>query len=301
MKRKYGLGKHLQVWMAVAMLIGATGCATKGPVPLEPRVTGTPEAPRVKAAEAKQQEGMSGELITFGKLRTVLQTREQIVGENGAETQATEIRPEMEKELVQRDFRLFSGLVAPDSDIATVTRETKAHVVISVDARSEFVNNTGKFAKYRATGEAKAVRGHDGTILASAKVEQMGPRNQDVERAGKLALRGIAQSLTDEVVNGLLAKTDQLLWAGILVNNVASMDGALRIQNAIEKKSFVSYVELLEWDKDAGVATFEIIYGLKHESDVASLLQDIPGLKIKPSKYEPGRMEVLKKTVSRYK
>ncbi|MFH0909538.1 MAG: hypothetical protein V1929_12330 [bacterium] len=293
----------LRAFSSVAVLaLLLTGCATTTPPKLEPRIEAPPAASvSPSPAEVLAQEDMSGQLVTFGKLRTVLRGKEVIIDENGSERQASEIRPELEQDMVKRDFRIFSGAVLPDSDVAGITRETKAHLVVTIDAKSEIVNSTGNFSKYRASAEVKAIRGHDGTILAEARAEAMGPRQQDSDRAGQLALRSLTPDLSKQLLEGLLGKTDQLLWAGLIINSVQSMDKALAIQRGIESKSFVSYVELLNWDRDTQVATFEIIYGTKHESDVALLLNDIPHVKVRPTKYEPGRMEVLRKTMTGYK
>ena len=290
--------------LSLAVMISLQGCATYPARPTEPRVKiPDPAAPAAPApGAALDQESSTGQLVTFGKLRTVIVADERIVNTSGEATRADEIRPELEKELVQRDFRVFSGSVAPDDGVAELTRKTKAHLVLQVVARSELINSTGRFSKHRATGEIKAIRGHDGSILAVARREAVGPRQQSGERAGQLALREIQPLLTRELIEKLMEKSDQLLWAGLIVDNVSTMEMAVHIQNWIEQQPFTSYAELLEWDRRSQTATYEIIYGLKHESDLAALLADIPGIsRIRTGKYEPGSMEVFTRTLENFK
>ncbi|MBA4386637.1 MAG: hypothetical protein C0404_01580 [Verrucomicrobia bacterium] len=314
--------KRCTIQISAAMVIAGSilylaGCKSQ-PIPLEPikpRVELPPRTTPVATApaavdkpatpatpkEIMKQEEQTGQLVKFGKLRTVISAREQIVDKDGKATAASEIKPLVEKQLVDRDFRIFSDAVPPDTKIAEMARKVKAHLLISIDAKSEFVNSTGMFSKYRASAEAKAVRGHDGTELVVIKTEAEGPREQDPKRAGLLALRELQNKVAKELMEGLLGKTDQLLWAGLMVNNVQSMEAAVQIQNALEKNEVISYVELIDWSKQTQVAVFEIIYGAKHESDLATALQGIPGVKIKLTKYEPANMEVLKKQVTNYK
>lgn len=289
--------------MGAVLLALAAGCSTPmQPPPLQPRVVTPPIQPSGPTPQEQlAQEEMTGQLVKFGKLRTVLVAREVVENPQQGEIRADEIRPAIEQELVARDFRLFSGSVPPDSDVAELTRKVKAHCVITVSARSKFVNSTGKFSKYRATAEVRAIRGHDGTILASARSEVMGPRSQDSERAGQLALRDAAPEIARQLIEQLLGKTDQLLWAGLIVRNIPTLERAHEIQRHIESKDYVSYCELLEWNRADRTATYEIIYGLKHESDIALLMGQLSGAKITPSSYEPGRMEALRKIMSNYK
>lgn len=289
--------------VAALLLAMASGCATPvAPPPLQPRVVTPPVQPSGPTPQEQlAQEELTGQLVKFGKLRTVLVAREVVEDPQRGEIKADEIRGALEQELVSRDFRLFSGAVPPDSDVAELTRKVKAHCVITLSARSKFVNSTGKFSKYRANAEIRAIRGHDGTILASARSEVMGPRNQDSERAGLLALRDAAPEISKQLIEQLLGKTDQLLWAGLIVRNIPTLERAHEIQRHIEGKEFVSYCELLEWNRAERTATYEIIYGLKHESDIALLLSQLAGAKITPTSYEPGRMEALRKIMSNYK
>ncbi len=285
--------------MALALI---TGCASPKLADPTPRILLPPQG-SVSATPAQviKEAETGGQLVSFGKLRTVLLANEVITDQGGKEQQAREILPALEGEFAKRDFRMFSGATAPSTDIAAITRATRAHLVVTVNARSEFVNSSGKFAKYRASGEARAVRGRDGTVLAVVRGETMGPRQQEEDRAGLLALRELTPILSTQLVEELLRKSDQLLWAGLLINNVPTMNRALEIQQAIESEGTVSYVELLEWSKETQVATYEIIYGMAHESDVGLLLNRIPGMKIRASTYEPGQMDALRKTLNNYK
>lgn len=318
MKECEGFARVMTTVMLGAMVL-AGGCVSTTPPEIQPRVTvpvanepaveqrvmpdsaQPPVAVPSRAAEILRQEQLTGELVKFGKLRTVIQCQERVIGEDGAETAAAEIKPALEKEFARRDFRMFSGAVPNISDTAQLTRKTRAHLLIGVDAKSEFVNTTGKFSKYRATADARVIRAHDGTILAVAKIEQMGPREQDAGRAGIKALRAIQEELSRQLIEALLEKSDQLLWAGLVVTNVPDMATATEIQNGLEKSSFVSYAELLEWNKETKSASFEIIYGTKHESDILSLVNGIPRMKVKPSEYAPGKMEVFRKTMLYFK
>ena len=107
--------------------------------------------------------------------------------------------------------------------------------------------------------------------------------------------------MSKKLVDGLLAKTDQLCWAGLIVNHVPDMKAAMQIQQGIGQKSMVTHVELLDWQKGTGRAYFEIIYGLPHESNLIAELQDIRGVQIRPSAYQPDNMDIFRKTMAGYK
>lgn len=285
--------------MALAFI---TGCASPKLADPTPRILLPPQGSvSATPAQVVKEAETGGQLVSFGKLRTVLLANEAIVDQSGKEQPAREILPALEGEFAKRDFRIFSGAIEPSTDIAAITRATRAHLIVMVDARSEFVNTSGKFSKYRAIGEARAVRGRDGTVLAVVRGEAMGPRQQEDDRAGMLALRELTPTLATPLVEELLRKSDQLLWAGLLINNVPTMNRALEIQQAIEAEGAVSYVELLEWNKETRVASYEITYGMAHESDVGLLLNRIPGMKIRAARYEPGQMDALRKILTNYK
>ncbi len=305
MTRRSSLRVLAAVGQAAAVLLIA-GCSTiPPPPPPEPRVTvplppppGPPSAPTntLRALEAR-----SGQLVKFGKLRTVVIGQETVAGPDGATAAASEIKPLLERELVRRDFRLFSDAVPAATDLAALSRAVKAHLVVRVEARSAFVNTTGRFARYRATADAQAVRGRDGTLLATARLEADGPREQDSARAGLLALRAAGAKVSAGLLDDLFAKTDQLLWAGLIVNSVPTMDAAVAIQNELERRAYINYVDLLQWDRESETASYEIIYGLKHESDIGQLLADLPGIRLRLSTYEPGAMDALQRILTHYK
>lgn len=283
-----------------AILVMASGCATVPPARQEPKVT--LDSPAIAKGSAQlEQEEVTGGLVKFGQLRTVILSREEVVNEQGQSQTVQELRPELESELAARDFRMFSSLVGPDTGIARASRETKAQLVIEVIARSEFVNSTGKFSKYRANGEARAVRGRDGTLLAVARAEKTGPRHQDDERAGILALRDLGPDLNNELIAKLVDKQSQLLWAGLIINRVNTANQAQSILRQLEASRFIDYVELLSWDKETREATYEIIYGLRHDSDLIDELNRITGMSIKPTAYAPGQMTVFQEILRRYK
>ncbi len=294
-------------WLILAPLalvtVFLTGCGTARPGTAPPpraRVTPPPteSPPRLDPIEAEE---MSGEFISFGKLRTVIRSNERVIDAQGGQTDVSEIGQALERGLVQRDFRIFTGSVTPAGSIAELTRRTGAHLVIDIDARSEFLNSTGHFTRYRAVADVKAIRGRDGTLLASNRLEDNGPRRQDSLRAGRAALEQLASPLVDELIRDLMRKSDQLLWAAIVINQVPNMAQAQHIRLMLEQRDYVDHVELLAWDQESRVATYEVIYGLQHEADIAQLLSEIPQLGIRPSRYEPGRMDVLRRNVSRYK
>ncbi|MBN1672416.1 MAG: hypothetical protein JXR37_15355 [Kiritimatiellae bacterium] len=284
----------LKTAVAASLAAACVGCVKPGPLPQpEPRtaITQLPEMP----AE------MNGQLLTFGKLRTVILPRETIVMRDGRTVQADEIGQALQEEFARRDFRMFVGPPPAKGSVAELSRKTQAQLVVALDATSKFVNSTGRFSKFRAQADVKAVRGRDGTLLAASRVEKMGPRHQDDERAGRLALSSLSEALCAELIEKLYQKSDDLLWAGLVINNVRSMQDALGIQNKLESQPAVSYVELLEWDKETKTATYEVIYGLKHESDIAALVTQHIGIKTQMSHYTPGTVEALKKRMLHFK
>jgi hypothetical protein len=298
-------GSNHKKWIKIIPCLLATVLLTACGKTVKPGVSGPMVSlPTIESAPRPDPiavEEMAGEFVSFGKLRTVVRSKERIIDEGGKETEVREIGQALERALVQRDFRIFSGAVAPATTVAEITRRTGAHLIVDVDAKSEFVNSTGEYTRYRASADVKAVRGRDGTILASNRLEENGPRRQDSQRAGRAALDNIAEPLVEQLIRDLFAKSNQLLWAGIVINQVPSMEQALYIQRILEQKPYIDHVELLTWDRASMIATYEIIYGLKHEADIATLLAEIPRLRIRPSNYEPGRMDVLRRTVSNYK
>ncbi len=293
----------LPLVMFTGMVVGfATGCSTVQPPPSAGRVsTSVPGASAPSGRDLVEMESATGQLIKFGQLRTVIRSRENVIGSDGSTRQVEEIRPELDRELASRDFRMFSGTVAPATDIAGISRATDAQLVLDVKAESKFVNSTGKFSKYRAEGEIRAIRGRDGTILAVARAEQMGPRHQDDERAGILALREITPTLSTDLIAQLIDKQNQLLWAGLIINRVNTASQAQSILRQLEASSFIDYVELLSWDNATREACYELIYGLRHDSDLIDELSRIQGITIKPTAYDPDQMTVLQKIMRRFK
>ena len=273
-----------------------SGCAApRKPEPVSPMVDVQPRQTTVAERE------FDGELVMFGKLRTVIQDHEEIVLNNGLYIPANEIYPILERELVQKDFRIFSGTVYPNTPIERLTRDTKAQLIITINAESKFVNSTGRFSKFRARADAKAIRGRDGTILASNRIEKIGPRQQNEERAGQLALRDIADELTKTLIDDLFSKSDQLLWAGLVIDDVTTMQDAVWLRSQLEGMEFISYVSLLKWDDSSEKATYEVIYGLKHDSDLLTQLSKIEGLEVEVSDYKPGSMEALADVINDYR
>ena len=295
---------RVAVTAALLGLMLSAGCASRTPEPVPPLdpvvqppppVTVTPDPP--DRAEVERD----GRLITFGKLRTVLQTNEKLTLEDGSTVPANEILAVLESELVRRDFRIFSGAVDPRTPIAEITRKAAPHLVIRVNADSRFLNTTGRFSRFRATADVEGIRGRDGTLLLSERMELEGPREQDTQRAGILALRDLAPELTGRVVDRLLAKSEQLLWAGLILENVATMDEAISIRSALQDQPYVDYVEILDYNRRKTTATFEILYGLQHESDIAVLLNNVPGIRVRVSGFRPGEMEILRRRMENYK
>lgn len=312
-ERKKGLWR-LSPGLALCAVALAAGCATVPPPPPPPppptvvtdnaqgRVTQPPAIQTQRVVqETKKQEEMTGDLVRFNQIRTVLVADESIQLPNGRMVRADEIRPILENELIARNFRIFSGAVAPETDVAVLTRKVHGHLLVRVQAKSEFVNTTGKFSKYRARAEAQAIRGRDGTKLSLATAEAVGPRKQDDERAGELALRQIAQGLADELVQDLMTKTDQLLWSALVVRGVDSSAKAKQIEAQLEAQAGLGYVELLGWDEASRVATYEIMHGLKHDSDLLSALARIPGVRIQVAQYQPDRMDTLRRVMLNFK
>ncbi len=287
--------------LALATLMLTACGTTRPPTPPPESKVSLPPVESAPRPDPIAVEEMSGEFVSFGKLRTTVRSKEKIVDERGRESEAREIGQALERALTQRDFRIFSGAVAPASTVAELTRRTGAHLIIDVDAKSEFLNSTGHYTRYRAIADVKAIRGRDGTILASNRLEENGPRRQDSRRAGRAALHEIAEPLVEQLIRDLMMKSNQLQWAGIIINEVPDMARAQYIQRMLEQQEYIDYVELLSWDRSSRVATYEVIYGLKHDADVARALSEIPQLRIRPSSYEPGRMEVLRRSVSNYK
>ena len=290
----FNIGSSIIGIAFIATLI--SGCAApRPPESVSPMVEVRP----IQTTAAERE--FNGKLVKFGKLRTVIQDHEEIVLNGGIFIPANEIYPILEKELVQRDFRIFSGIVKPNTPVEKITRDTRAQLIITVTAESKFVNSTGRFSKFRARADAKAIRGRDGTILASQRIEKIGPRQQDEERAGQLALRDIADELTNTLLNDLFTKSDQLLWAGLVISDVTDMKDAVWLRSQLEGMEFISYVSLLRWDENSEKATYEVIYGLKHDSDLLSQLSKINGLKIEVSNFKPGSMDALAEVINDYR
>lgn len=312
--RGIGFLRRMFPGLALCAVALAAGCATVPPPPPPPpppelvtdngqgRVTQPPPIQRQDVVQkTKLKEEMTGDLVRFNQIRTVLVADESIQLPNGRTIRADEIRPILEDELIARNFRIFSGAVPPETDMAVLTRKVHGHLLVQVKAKSEFVNTTGKFSKFRARAEAQAVRGRDGTKLSLATAEAVGPRKQDEERAGELALRQIAQGLADELIQDLMAKTDQLLWSALVVRGVDTSAKAKQIEVQLEAQAGIGYVELLGWDEASRVATYEIMHGLKHDSDVLSALSRMPGVRIQVSEYQPDRMETLRRVMLNFK
>ena len=310
----------IRIWTGRGLLLGAAsllaGCATLPPppppaVPPPPRVItdGTteriaPPPPVQRQAvieETRKQEALSGDLVRFNFIRTVLLTDETLTLADGRTVRADEIRPILENELIARNFRIFSGSVPPETSVAQLTRDVHCHLVVKVKANGEFVNTTGKFSKFRARAEAQAIRGRDGTELALATVEANGPRKQDPERAGQLALREAATNLADQLVRDLMAKTDQLLWSALVVQKVDTVAKAKAIETQLAAQAGLGYVELLGWDEASRTATYEIMHGLKKDSDMIAALAQVLGGRVQIAAYQPDSMETLRRTMINFK
>ena len=288
-----------QILVPVCAVMVLTGCSTPRPIVQEPRVTVAP--PSRPGVEVVRDEASTGQLVKFGHLRTVIRSNEQVEPQQGAARKVEELRPELERELARRDFRLFSDAVVPAGDVAQLSRATRAQLILDINARSSFVNSTGAFSRYRADGEIRALRGRDGTLLAVARAEELGPRHQDDHRAGLLALREIGPSLTEELIGKLIDKQTQLQWAGLIINRVNSAAQAQSILRQLEQSPYVDYVELLDWNDTTREATYELIYGLRHDSDLIHELGRVQGMTIRPTTYEPGNMRVFQEILRRYK
>lgn len=305
----------LRPWPAVLALALLAGCATvppPAPPPSSaPRVVTDGDADRLSQPPPAQQrkvvqqtredEMLTGDLVRFNQVRTVLATDERIELPDGRSVEADEIRPLLEDELVERNFRIFSEAIPPGTDVAELTRKVRGHLLVKVVAESRFVNTTGKFSKFRAKAEAQAIRGRDGTKLSVATAEATGPRKQDPERAGQMALRDIAASLVDELVNDLMAKSDQLLWSALVVRGVDTSAKAKQIESLLEAQPGLGYVELLGWDENSRVATYEIMHGRLHDSDILQALSALPGVRVQVSEYEPDRMQTLRRVLLNFK
>lgn len=285
-----------------------TGCSTT-PRPVEPReyrpIMETPSADRPaqrpSAETVREIERMTGELVTFGKLRTVILSREVVIDEDGTEHEVHEIRPLLEREFAQRDFRMFTGMVQPGSTVARLTRDQHAHIVVDLDARSRFLNTTGRFVRYRAEASARVIRGRDGTLLATSRHELSGSRGQDSLRAGQLALRSVGEEVKKTVIDDLMSKSDQLQWGAIVVQPVVDVDMANYIRRELEASGAVSYAELLEWNSQERKATYEVIYALRNESDVATAIAGIPKLRITPERVGGGEIGVIRERMRHYR
>ncbi len=290
-----------------AGLFSTTGCATVGadrtpPPPPDPVVT--PPQPPVTPEPVPtvvEQEGLYGSYASFGQLRTVIRANERVRDQQGREVKADEMASQLERELVLRNFRLFNQVMAAPTDIAEISRRTHAHLVIDLDARSEFVNTTGRFSRYRAEADVRAVRPADGTILVSRRAEEMGPRNQNPDRAGRLALRALAESVSEQLVQDLFDKANQLRWFGLSITPVATHNQAAQIRQTLARQANVEYVELLAWDRDTQTAKFEIVHGLQHESDIPALLRQVPGLRARPTEAGGGDMQIFRNRLTHYK
>ena len=324
-----GWSGHSCGWILSLCTIGLlAGCATapqpervaveipiavQTPVSVQTPVA-EPQAPKAKKVEKVQQvkkpesvpqttaaDERAGELVRFDQIRTVLVTGESVELPEGRVVQADEIRPLLEKALIARNFRIFSGPVSPEASPADLTRRVGGQLLIEVKAKSEPVNSTGKFLKYRARAEATAIRGRDGTKLAMATVEEVGPRQQDAERAGELALRQVAQALADQLIQDLEGKSDQLVWSALVVRGLDDAGKAKSIATQLEAQFGMGHVELLGWDETSRTGTYEIMHGLMHDSDLLNALAQIQGLRIKATNYQPSSMETLRKTMANFK
>lgn len=294
-RRQHAWALLRTVCVSALILTVVTGCGTTRPAPDIPPVVTRPDP-----ARPPQQE-LSAELVSFGKLRTVVHTTEKITHQNGQTETVREIAPMLERELVQRDFRLFSGQVPATTQIAQITRDTRAHVVLFVNGESRFVNSTGRFSVYRAETEVRAVRAGDGSLLSVARNEQNGPRRQDPRQAGRYALRASGGDLAETLMEDLVAKSDQLRWSGLIINWVPSLQRANQLVRELEALPHIDHVELLEWDRSTQVAVYEVIHGLRRESDLVLALQQMQGLRVQPTKYQPERMEVFRRIMARYR
>ena len=289
--------------LGLCALMLASGCGTtRQPVPPPRSQVTAPEPPEtLPAPTVAGQEAMYGTYASFGQLRTVIRSKERTINEHGRESEAREIVPLMERELVLRNFRLFSQVMAAPTDLAEITRQTHAHLLIDVDAQAEFVNSTGRFSKYRALADLRAIRPADGTIVASQRMEQMGPRSQNPERAGLLALRELAKPVTEQLIQDLYAKSGQLRWFGLSINPVPTHNQATQIRRILADQPNVEYVELLGWDRETQTATFEVVHGLQHESDIPSLLNQVPHLRPRPTQAGDGSMTIFRNRLTHYK
>jgi hypothetical protein len=291
-----------QILALCAIMSMAAGCATSGPKPPPESVLDLPGAGRQSIAPpVAQQETLFATYASFGQLRTVIRSSERVKNQAGQEVTVSEITPLLERELVLRNFRLFNQVMAAPTDLTEITRRTYAHLVIDLDARSEFVNSTGQFSKYRALADLRAVRPLDGTIVSSGRMEQMGPRAQDPNRAGLLALRQLAEPVTKQLVQDLADKSGQLRWFGLSINPVANHNQAVQIRQTLAQQPNIEYVELLGWDRQTQTANYEVIHGLKHESDIPVLLSQIPYLRPRPTGTDDGQMRIFRNRLTHYK
>ncbi len=258
-----------------------------------------PEVEVKKPADITELES-SGQLVKFYQLRTMIIADETMVDQTGQTFPINELEAELRRALVQRDFRIFSDRVGPGSDVARLSRQHKPQLLVYVTAQSKFNNTTGRFSRYRANGEIRAVRGRDGTELALVRKEAMGPRHQEDDQAGRQAIRQITPDLVNELLSRLVDKETQLRWAGLVVDGITSIHQANSIVRQLEANPYIEYVELLEWDRESRVASFEIIYGLRHDADLANSLRSLKGINIRPAEYRPDEMKAFRDLLKLY-
>lgn len=306
-KRMNSCRIYIQILSVCALMGAASGCANLGrgrtEVQPPPPQFSQPESPASLSdtPTVTEQEALYGSYASFGQLRTAIRSTEQIIDEEGNTSDAEEILPLLERELVLRDFRLFQQVLAAPTELAEITRKTHAHLLIDLDARAEFVNSTGRFIKYRAQADLRAIRPMDGTIVASQRIEQTGPRSQNPERAGQLALRSLAEPVTGQLIQDLADKSNQLRWFGLSINPVATHKQAAQMRRILASQPHVAYVELLQWDRQTQTAVFEIVHGLQHDSDIQTLLDQVPRLRARPTQTTDGSMIIFRNRLTHYK
>ena len=141
----------------------------------------------------------------------------------------------------------------------------------------------------------------DGTIVASQRMEKRGPRSQNPERAGLLALRELAEPLTTQLIQDLYDKAGQLRWFGLSINPVATHAHAVQIRQTLAAASDIEYVELLDWDPPTQTAIYEVIHGLQYESDIPGLLQAVPNMRPRVAETGDGSMIIFRNRLTHYK
>lgn len=98
-----------------------------------------------------------------------------------------------------------------------------------------------------------------------------------------------------------MAKTDQLMWSALVIRGVDTAAKAKQFEAQLEAQEGLGYVELLGWDDKTNVATYEIMHGLKHDSDLLGAMARIPGLQVRVAKYAPDSMETLRRLMGNFK